>query len=122
MEIRISKESERHEILDIHRIAFGEEEGPVIAKLADDVLDDETAMPILSLVAVDNGKLIGHSGYYPRCGFVSAGELGFEAPYPIPEEHAAAWMIQELNGDAKGRIKGKVQCSEVLNQPQHWRA
>ena len=180
MEIRVSKESERNEILDIHRIAFGEEQGPVIAKLVDGLLDDETAKPILSLVAVDNGKLIGHilytkatitqteipiearilaplavlpdgqkkgvgcdlineglkqlktsgvelvfvlghPGYYPRCGFVPAGELGFEAPYPIPEEHAAAWMIQALNGDAIGRIKGKVQCAEVLNQPQHWR-
>ena len=52
---------------------------------------------------------------------VPAGEPGFEAPHPIPEEHAAAWMIQALNGDAIGRIKGKVQCAEVLNQPQHWR-
>ena len=143
-------------------------------------MDDETAKPILSLVAVNNNKLIGHilytkviitqtessvyaqilaplailpdyqkcgtgqklinegltrlktSGtelvfvlghhsYYPRCGFVPAGNQGFEAPYPIPEEHSAAWMVQTLNGDALGNIKGKVKCSKALNEPQHWR-
>jgi hypothetical protein len=39
----------------------------------------------------------------------------------IPEEHAAAWMIQELNGDVIGKASGKVKCSKVLNEPQHWR-
>ena len=180
LEIRLSNKSERNEILSIHRIAFGEEKGPVIAKLVDDLFDDETAMPILSLVAIDNGKLIGsilytkvhitqtempieaqilaplaihpdqqkqgigetlineglnllktagtelvfvlgHPGYYPRCGFVPAGTLGFEAPYPIPGEHADAWMVQELNGDVIGKTTGKVKCSKVLNEPQHWR-
>ena len=179
MEIRESTESDRKEIAGIHTQAFGEEKGPVIADLVEGLLDDRTAMPLLSLVAVVDQQLIGHilftkatitqttvpvaaqilaplavlpdahnkgvgcelineglrqlkrSGtelvfvlghpsYYPRCGFVPAGELGFEAPYPIPEEHAAAWMIQELKGNAVGRITGKVQCAEVLNQPQHW--
>ena len=180
MKIRESTESERDEILDIHRQSFGQEKGPVIAKLVDDLLNDETAMPILSLVAVENGTLVGHilytkavvtqtealisaqilaplavlpevqkrgigeklineglrllkaSGtelvfvlghptYYPRCGFMPAGEQGFDAPYPIPEEHAEAWMIQELNGDALVKHSGKIQCSRVLNEPQHWR-
>ncbi len=180
MEIRKSNESDKAEIEKIHIAAFGEEKGQVIADLAIDLLTDKTAMPLLSLVAVENNRLIGHilytkakitqtkesvftqilaplavlpeaqktgignkliheglsqlktSGvelvfvlghpdYYPRSGFKSAGELGFEAPYPIPEEHAAAWMVQELNGDAVGKIKGKVQCSAVLNQPEHWR-
>lgn len=180
MKIRTSTESERKEILNIHNQAFGEEKGPVIAKLVDDLLNDETAMPILSLVAVENNKLVGHilytkaiitqteislsaqilaplailpkeqnrgigeklinegikllkalgtelvfvlghPNYYPRCGFIPAGEQGFEAPYPIPDEHAEAWMIQELNGDVLKKTSGKIQCSRVLNEPQHWR-
>jgi putative acetyltransferase len=60
LKIRKSTESERKEILNIHNKAFGEDKGPVIAKLVDDLLNDETAMPILSLVAVKNNKLIGH--------------------------------------------------------------
>lgn len=180
VEIRKSIESDKTEIAKIHRAAFGEEKGSVIADLAIGLLADKTAMPLLSLVAVDQNRLIGHviytkvsiaeaeesvsaqilaplavlpdaqrtgvgtrlikegleqlralgvelvfvlghPDYYPRCGFTPAGELGFEAPYPIPEEHAAAWMVQDLTGETIGRIKGRVQCSEVLSQPEHWR-
>ena len=178
MKIRKSTESDSKEILNIHLQSFGKEEGPVIATLVDDLMNDETAMPLLSLVAVENNTLIGHilftkvvvthtdisahilaplailpeeqkkgmgeklineglrllkasgtelvfvlghPGYYPRCGFIPAGEQGFEAPYPIPEEHAGAWMIQALNGDALVKNSGKIQCSKVLSEPQHWR-
>jgi putative acetyltransferase len=180
LEIRKAIESDRKEILNVHNQAFGKEKGPEIAKLVDDLLNDKTAMPILSLVAIENEKIIGHilytkatvtqtelsistqilaplailpdqqkkgigeklinEGirqlkelgtelvfvlghpiYYPRCGFSPAGERGFEAPYPIPEEHAAAWMVQSLNGDSLETANGKVRCSNVLNEPQHWR-
>lgn len=70
---------------------------------------------------VDLVFVLGHPDYYPRCGFTTAGMLGFEAPYPIPDEHAGAWMVQALKDGVIGRVKGKVQCSEVLDQPQHWR-
>ena len=180
MQIRKAIESDRKEILNVHNQAFGKEKGPEIAKLVDDLFNDKTAMPILSLVAVENERIIGHvlytkatitqtklaisaqilaplailpdeqkkgigeklinegirqlkelgtelvfvlghPGYYPRCGFFPAGEQGFEAPYPIPEEHSAAWMVQSLNGDAFETANGKVQCSIILNEPQHWR-
>lgn len=180
MEIRKSTETDRGNIGKIHTAAFGEEKGPEIAALVNGLFDDKTAMPWLSLVAVENDRLIGHilytkseltqtdtpvsiqllaplavlpdaqakgvgrqlieeglrqlkdSGvalvfvlghpdYYPRCGFVTAGALGFEAPYPIPDEHASAWMVQALKEGVIGHVKGKIQCSEVLNQPQHWR-
>ncbi len=180
MEIRRSTDKERAEIARIHLEAFGKDEGPVIADLVNRMFDDKTAEPILSLVAADGGKLIGHilfskvsitgaekdiraqilaplavhpdfqkkefgqalinkglemlkasgvelvfvlghPGYYPRCGFRTAGVLGFEAPYPIPEEHAEAWMVQELKEAVIGSVKSKVKCSEALNQPQYWR-
>lgn len=65
--------------------------------------------------------VLGHPGYYPRCGFIPAGQYGFEAPYPIPEEYAGAWMVQELVPGILGVEQGRVVCSDVLNQPQHWR-
>jgi predicted N-acetyltransferase YhbS len=70
---------------------------------------------------VDLVFVLGHPDYYPRCGFMPAGVLGFEAPYPIPEEHAGAWMVKALKDGVIGRVKGKVLCAEVLDQPQHWR-
>ena len=180
MEIRKSTESDKSAIETVHLKAFGEDEGPEIAQLVNDLLEDETAYPLLSLVAVKNSKIVGHilytnakitqtnrpvsaqllaplavlpeaqnqgigtrliregmrqlkesgvelvfvlghPGYYPRCGFITAGVAGFEAPYPIPEKNSAAWMVQELKQGVIGRVKGKVQCAKVLNQPQYWR-
>lgn len=180
MEIRRSTESDKTEINHIHIQAFGEQKGPEIADLVNGLLGDKTALPLLSLVAVENSKIIGHilytkveiiqtdekvsaqilaplavlpevqgqdvggrlineglkqlkeSGvelvfvlghpdYYPRSGFKPAGVLGFEAPYHIPEEHAGAWMVQALSAGVIGKVSGKVQCSHVLDQPEHWR-
>jgi putative acetyltransferase len=75
----------------------------------------------LRKAGVDLVFVLGHPEYYPRCGFKTAGVLGFEAPYPIPDEHADAWMVYALQEGIIGYVEGKVQCSEVLNQPQHWR-
>ena len=75
----------------------------------------------LSEAGVDLVFVLGHPGYYPKHGFQTAGVLGFEAPYPIPEKDAGAWMVQELRSGVIGRVSGTVQCCDVLNQPQHWR-
>ncbi|MCI5221352.1 MAG: N-acetyltransferase [Candidatus Electrothrix sp. AR4] len=180
MKVRRSTSSDNADIFNIHTQAFGEQKGPEIADLVRGLLVDQTALPLLSLVAVDNAKIIGHilftkaevtqttesvsaqilaplailpesqskgvggqliqeglqqlkdSGvelvfvlghpdYYPRSGFNPAGVLGYEAPYHIPEEHAGAWMVQELCSGVIEKVQGKVKCSDVLNQPQHWR-
>ena len=180
MKIRRSTDSDCIAIDSIHRSAFGQEQGQEIVELVNDLLDDETAKPLLSLVAESEGKLLGHilftlarlqperpeisvrilaplgvssgyqgrgvgasliregleilaasgvdlvfvlghSDYYPRFGFQTAGLSGFESPYPIPSEHADAWMVHELKADVIGSIEGMVQCSDVLSQPQLWR-
>ena len=181
MKTRLSTESDRTAIDGIYTSAFGQGQGREIVELVNDLLDDETAKPLLSLVADTEGKLVGHilftvarlqpedqevsvrilaplavssnfqgegvggvlireglkqlvasgvdlvfvlghPGYYPKFGFQPAGLLGFEAPYPIPSKHADAWMVHELKAGVIGNIEGWVQCSEVLSEPQHWRA
>ena len=77
---------------------------------------DDLAKAGVALVFV-----LGHPGYYPRAGFRPALELGLAAPYPIPEKNADAWMVQDLRGGLAGNVSGCVQCSDVLNEPQHWR-
>jgi len=180
LKIRKSTESDLNDVLDIETQAFGNEKGPEIVGLVNGLLVDPTAMPLLSLLAVNDDQTIGHilftkarityskesisavilaplavipdtqcqgvggqlieeglrllseSGvelvfvlghpdYYPRHGFKPAGALGFEAPYPIPDEHANAWMVQELRPGVIGSVSGKVICADVLNQPEHWR-
>ncbi len=76
---------------------------------------------LLSESGVELVFVLGHPTYYPRCGFRPAGVLGFEAPYPIPEEAAGAWMVLELRPGLIGRVRGKVICADALDRPEYWR-
>ena len=60
MQIRQSHDYEIKEIKNIHLKAFGEYEGAIISKLAEDILNDETAEPKRSFLAEEKGELIGH--------------------------------------------------------------
>lgn len=74
----------------------------------------------LTTAGVDLVFVLGHPGYYPRYGFVPAGNLGLDAPYPIPPEHADAWMVQALRPGLLGRVQGQVVCADALDDPRHW--
>ncbi|MBT8420316.1 MAG: N-acetyltransferase [Gammaproteobacteria bacterium] len=76
---------------------------------------------ILSESGVELVFVLGHPGYYPRHGFKPVGVLGFDAPYPIPEKDADAWMIQALRQGIVGTFRGKVMCAEALKKPEYWR-
>ena len=69
---------------------------------------------------VDLVFLLGHTNYYPRFGFKPAIPLGFTPTYPISEENADAWMVNELNPGMVGNIKGQVICADMLNKPEYW--
>ena len=75
----------------------------------------------LTKSGVDLVFVLGHPEYYPRFGFNPAGDLGLEAPYPIPYEYADAWMVQALRPDIIGSVRGKVVCADALQKPEHWR-
>jgi putative acetyltransferase len=60
MEIRPSTPSDITAIHHIHRQAFGDQEGPVMINLLDELLADPTALPLWSLVAVNNDQPVGH--------------------------------------------------------------
>ena len=64
--------------------------------------------------------VLGHPGYYPRFGFTPAGRHGLSAPYPIPEEHADAWMVLELKPGAVTKTEGTVLCADALSKREHW--
>ena len=81
----------------------------------------ESGLARLAASGVDLVFVLGHPAYYPRHDFVPAGRLGFEAPYPIPERHADAWMVKALSPDMIGSVRGKVACADVLNDPVYWR-
>ena len=78
-------------------------------------------LSVLTESGVDIVFVLGHPGYYPRHGFIPAGEHGFSAPYPISEKDAGAWMYQILNPDGIGQYNGTVLCADQLNKPEYWR-
>lgn len=59
MSIRESKSEDLKSIRLVHEDAFGKPEGKVVAQLACDILADESAKPLLSVVAEDDGKIVG---------------------------------------------------------------
>lgn len=65
--------------------------------------------------------VLGHPGYYPKHGFITAGTNGFDAPHPILPEDADAWMVQELRPGILGQVHGQVICANALDDPRHWR-
>ncbi len=164
-------------MLRVESRAFGSDEE---SELVNDLLCDSSAMPLLSLIALNGERAVGHllftqaklagtdgpisavilaplavipeeqdkgvggqlikeglgllskSGvklvfvfgdprYYTRHKFRPASPLGFAAPYPIPEEHANAWMVQELRPGVIDSVSGKVTCADALDRPELWR-
>ena len=81
----------------------------------------ERGLELLSRSGVDLVFVLGYPEYYSRHGFKAAGCLGFEAPYPIPQKHADAWMVQALHPEVIGNVVGKVICADNLNKPEYWR-
>lgn len=81
----------------------------------------QRGLELMSESGVELVFVLGHPGYYPRHGFEPAGCLGFEAPYPIPNIHADAWMVQSLRPGVMGSAAGKVVCADALDEPEHWR-
>jgi len=57
--IRESTVDDFESIRDVHLDAFGEVDGAAVSKLAVDLLTDETAKPLLSLVADAESRIIG---------------------------------------------------------------
>lgn len=163
-------------VMEVEKMAFNSD---IEAALVADLLNDISAKPVLSLLAVCNGEavghllftkvkigqnnevlahilaplavkpafqkqgvgtllvkhgleilmemnsevvfVLGHTDYYPKFGFLcNAESKGFIAPYPIPEEHADAWMIMELQKDALKKYSGKVCCADALQKPEYW--
>lgn len=178
MRIRTSNIDDRQAISALHIEAFGPDEGAEIANLVDDLWEDPSARPMLSLVADEAGVIVGHvmftavqlpgrpqvpmqilaplavagryqrkgigsalvrdglarltasgtclvfvlghPGYYRRFGFRPAGARGLDAPYPIPPQHADAWMVQALGSSPVEPLQGRIRCAAALDQPQHW--
>ena len=177
MEIRETTATDLTELMIIQREAFGEEDEAILVR---NLLNDSSAHPTVSLIAVQDEKavghilftaaqlegspdnlvvsllgplavlppwqkqgvggmlirkglmlleqagtdlvfVLGHPDYYPRHGFQPAGRQGLDAPYPIAEKDAAAWMVQALRPGLLGSVCGEVNCADMFKRPEYWR-
>ena len=63
-DIRKARETDLEDVCRIARAAFsaafGDSEGDMVAELIENILNDRTALPRLSLVAIQQGVLVGH--------------------------------------------------------------
>ncbi len=64
--------------------------------------------------------VLGYPEYYSRFGFQPAGVLGFDAPYPIPEKDADAWMVRAPSPGIQGIVKARIVCADSLMKPEYW--
>jgi predicted N-acetyltransferase YhbS len=60
VKIRESVEDDKKAIRKVHLNAFDQSEGETVSQLAIDLLEDKTALPILSLVAEQDNEIIGN--------------------------------------------------------------
>jgi predicted N-acetyltransferase YhbS len=60
VKIRESVEDDKKSIRKVHLNAFDQSEGETVSQLAIDLLEDKTALPILSLVAEQDNEIIGN--------------------------------------------------------------
>lgn len=60
MEIRETTDDDLAAVQAVNRAAF-RDEGEVVARMVADVFADATAVPLLSLVALQDGKAVGHA-------------------------------------------------------------
>lgn len=65
MNIRIATSRDKQAIKAVHIEAFPEGEGQTVAKLAADLLENDTTPDTLSLVAEHDGAIVGHVAFSP---------------------------------------------------------
>ncbi|ODB96247.1 GNAT family N-acetyltransferase [Candidatus Thiodiazotropha endoloripes] len=65
MIIKASTDEDAAAIIELHKQVFGETEGESVARLVADLFQNETARPLISLVATDEGLVVGHILFSP---------------------------------------------------------
>ena len=80
----------------------------------------EEGISILADMDIDVVFCLVYPDYYNRHGFSPAGAQGFNAPYPILEKNADAWMLHAINPEAAEGFSGTVICADALMKEEYW--
>jgi len=121
MKIRESVVADQDQIYAVHLAAFGEQEGPVVAGLASQLLVDESARPVLSLVADDDGAIVGNVIF----SAVTAGEcpytISIMCPLAVAAGHQGKGLGQQLIQQGLERLAADgTDIVLVLGDPKYY--
>lgn len=124
LHIRPCRRDDRDAIAMVHRSAFDDEHCLEIVHLVNDLLDDETAKPILSLVAEVNDEVVGHALFTsvsvePATTHVASMIL---APIGVTEPNQRRGVGSRLIRDGLCKLKSQeVRLVFVLGYPEYYR-
>ena len=104
MRIRTATHLDRDAIRRIHLAAFAEEERDIVSALAINLLQEDSTPPTLSLVAENDGRIVGHIAFSPvRIGNNSDLQGYILAPLAVEPEFQHQGVGSKLIGDGKQR-------------------
>lgn len=122
VKIRESDQSDKTHIRTVHQNAFGAAEGPAVSRLAVELLEDESARPVLSLVAEKGDELVASiifsSIRLEGGGPVSAYIL---APLAVAGQHQGCGIGTELIRQGLQALKSRgAEFVLVLGDPNYY--
>jgi putative acetyltransferase len=105
MKIRQATLDDSDEIRGLHVAAFPESEGGMVARLAVDLLAEESLPPVISLVAEVDGKVVGHVAFSPVTTEGTGEFLGYIlAPLAVSPDFQKCGIGTKLIEDGIGRL------------------
>jgi predicted N-acetyltransferase YhbS len=123
MNIRESNKNDLNSIRLVHENAFGEPEGKVVAQLACDIMNDETAKPLLSLVVENNDAIIGHI-IFSSVNIESSDELSayILAPLAVSKKCQKTGLGTKLINHGLATLKAReADIVLVLGDPNYYK-
>ena len=108
--------------IEVHKAAFGPEEGEVIAKLVEDLHQDDTARPLLSLVASIGDKVVEHVLFTNAwLAPASTAKAVILAPLAVHPDLQRQGVGAKLIADGLKRLReGAVDLVFVLGHPTYY--
>ena len=121
MKLRKARLEDAEGIREVYENAFPEEEKELVSNLAVDLLSEESGRPVLSMVAEEEGGIIGHvalSPVFERCSNVFLGHI--LAPLAVRSEWQKKGVGSSLIREGTARLEKEAEVLLVYGDPEYY--